>query len=246
MINGDRRGFTLLEVVISMSLLGIIMAAALALLLGTVETADTDLLLTHAESDVQNAADEIVTDLKETAPNLCAFYNFQDPPSAPAADQTAQTVIVFPSARRRADNSFIYKDSKGEVQPGPVWQSVRVYCFARDPGQTTGSIYCYNDYSVTTFTDPVTVAAVTDNTITLQNAAKKTVCTLNRRTGAVGAQQTRVRLKGSFTQMLTEGSDPEPIRLTVVAECPQQVAVLRGSQNLQAVLTNEVLSRNRN
>lgn len=225
----DGAGFTLMEVMFTSAILAIVMVICLAFLVQTTDVTSMDAVQTYAENQVQEAADEIVRDLKEAAPALCSFYHF---PTASPVD----TAICFPSARDQTgrDGNFVYTRS-GEVQPYPVWQCIQVYCRAPN-----GKLFRFRDYTATRdYTFAITVTSVTDTTITLSDGT-----TFNR-VGTAGANQTVRELSGIFTQVKTQGTSP--VQLIVSSTVQHKATSLRGKgSTVVTTLTNEALCRNQN
>ncbi|MCX7806544.1 MAG: type II secretion system GspH family protein [Planctomycetota bacterium] len=232
-IAGFLKGMTLLEVVIATTIFAAMIVAALGLMGQVVDTADTDMSQAFAEEQVQNAADTIVLDLKETSPQLCWFYQFTE-------DGRNQTAIVFPCARNQAGR-FIYKVGTN-VSPTPVWQSIRVYCYAGDPaaGRDDGYIYRYDDYNTRSYTNPITVTSITSAEIRLSDGTRF------NRTGSLSANQTRTIVQGRFTSLsATRDATTGKIRMNVQSRYRQRGGPL-GTDFITVTLSNEVLSRNRN
>ena len=227
------KGMTLLETIIATTIFAAMIVSALGLLSQVVNTADTDMAQTFAEDQVQNAADAIVMDLKETSPQLCSFYSFTE-------DGRQQTAIVFPCARNQ-NGRFIYKNGTA-VSPVPIWQSVRIYCYAGDPaaGRDDGFIFRYDDYSPRSYTNPITVTQLTDSQIRLSDG------TVFSRQGALSANQRRTILPGRFIALWAErDATTGKIRMNVQSRFRQKGGPV-GRENITVTLSNEVLSRNRN
>jgi prepilin-type N-terminal cleavage/methylation domain-containing protein len=245
-------GFTLLEVVIASSIFALLICLLMGMLGRAMGSTEMDVRQTLTEDQVQNAVDDIIQDLKETSPAKVTFFQFVD-------DGRTQTAITFPCARSET-NDFVFTVS-GQVQYQPVWQCVRVYCFVSEPNMLGGWIKRYDDYSVRSYTNPITVSNITASTITLSDGT-----TFNRG-GPAKADQKIVTVPGRFFQMESavpadEGPtdftmDPDlidfavvdqeirPLRLTIRSEVEHQYPGLAGG-TVVTTLTNEVLSRNRN
>ncbi|HOX05724.1 MAG TPA: type II secretion system protein [Planctomycetota bacterium] len=255
-----RAGFTLLEIIVAMSIFAIVAVLTLGMLKRSAETASMDLIQTHTENQVQEAVDSIVRDLKETSPALCTFANFND------AQGRAQTAICFPTARARASGAF-QTESMGVISGRPVWQGAVVYAIGPD-----GVIFKYVDYSARAYTGPLYVSAVTANDITVcmpDGTVTAVFSRVNR--PAAGGPQTAVPLQGRFRQLAAQMSRttcwncstefiPMPpgftcptcaqagagaIQLTVSSEIEHRTSQLSGT-NVITTLTNEALSRNQN
>ena len=230
---GCLRGMTLLEVTIATTIFAAMVVAALGLMGQVVDTADTDMSQTFAEEQVQNAADTIVMDLKETSPQLCSFYQFTE-------DGRNQTAIVFPCARNQA-GKFIYKVGT-TVNPTPIWQSIRVYCYVGDPstGRDDGYICRYDDYNARSYTNHITITSITPSEIRLSDGTRFS------RTGALSANQTRTIISGRFISLsATRDATTGKIRMNVQSRYRQRVGPM-GTDFITVTLSNEVLSRNRN
>jgi prepilin-type N-terminal cleavage/methylation domain-containing protein len=266
-MEADRRrpGFTLIEVMVAMTIFALVMSLTLGILKWSVEQAGMDIIQTYSENQIQDAVDKIVRDLKETSPALCTFMNYND------AQGRVQTAFCFPTARARASDEFQVA-SGGVVSGRPLWQGVIVYCMAPNRGQTNGTIFKYVDYSPRSYTGPLYVSSVTDAQITvcLPDGAVTAVFPRANRAG-LGANQTMEPLQGQFRQLLAQMSSmtcwncsteftPRPpafacptcaqagagaIQLTVSSEVEHRTAQLSGT-NVITTLTNEALSRNQN
>jgi prepilin-type N-terminal cleavage/methylation domain-containing protein len=245
-------GYTLLEVVIASSIFALLIALIMGMLGRAMGSAEMDLSQTFVEDQVQNAVDSIIDDLKETSPAKVTFYQF-------AENGRPQTAICFPSARD-VNGQFIYKVA-GQVQSSPVWQCVRVYCFCPGGGGNGGWIRRFEDYSLRSYTNPISVTSVTTTQIKLSDG------TIFQRNGTSSGNQRMTTVPGYFVQMESavpadEGPadftlDPDlvefaiqdqelrPLRLTIRAEVEHKYPTLRGGSVI-TTLTNEVLSRNRN
>jgi prepilin-type N-terminal cleavage/methylation domain-containing protein len=258
-------GFSLIEVMVAMTIFAMVMALTMVILKWSVEEAGMDLVQTYTENQVQDAVDSIVKDLKETSPALCTFKNFND------AQGRIQTAICFPTARVRGTDVFKV-DNSGTVAGRPVWQGVIVYCIVPNTGQTNGSIYKYVDYTARAYTGPLYVSSVTDTQITVTLPDGTTTAVFSRQNPVVPtANQTAVPLQGRFRQLSAQMSlmtcwncdtefIPRPptfacptcgqagagaIQLTLSSEVQNGVAQLRGTSVI-TTLTNEALSRNQN
>jgi type II secretory pathway pseudopilin PulG len=248
-------GHTLLEVLIASSVLALLICLLMGMLGRAMGSAEMDMAQTYAEENVQNAVDRMIDDLKETSPAKVTFYQF-------AEGGRPQTALVFPCARDMG-GSFVYKQG-GAVQPQPVWQSVKVYCYAPEPGCTWGYVRKYEDFKPRSYTNPISVTSVTSTKIILSDG------TQFNRDGTEGPSQRIKPLAGQFVQLeaglpapgtVEEGAafevDPElieqaiqdqtvrPLRLTVRSELQNRYPGLSGTTVI-TTLTNEVLSRNRN
>jgi len=248
-------GFTLLEVVIATSIFALLICLVMGMLERAMGSAAMDMEQTYVEDQVQNAVDTVIADLKETSPAKVTFYQFVE-------GGRGQTALALPSARNLT-GSFIYKIGTA-VQPQPVWQCVRVYCYVPQSTGDWGEIKRFEDYSPRSYTNQVAVTNVTANEVILSDGTR-----FNRR-GPQKANQRVVTLFGRFVQLeaglpapgaVEEGAafevDPElvengvqdqnirPLRLTVRSEVAHKYPGLAGSSVI-TTLTNEVLSRNRN
>ncbi len=248
----NRAGYNLLEVVIASSIFGLLIAMLMGMFGRAMGSAEMDLNQTHIEGQVQDAVDRIIQDLKETTPAKVTFYQFVE-------DGRAQTAFAFPCARDQND-SFIYR-SGGAVQNQPVWQSIRVYCYITQPGINGGFIRRYDDYTLRSYTNSISVTNITATTITLSDGTKF------QRDGTVAANQKILVLGGLFVQLeaavpvmeeaVDFAIDPDliedaiqdqevrPLRLTIRSEVAHRFPGLVGG-SVVTTLTNEVLSRNRN
>jgi prepilin-type N-terminal cleavage/methylation domain-containing protein len=245
-------GYTLLEVVIASSIFALLIAMVMGMLGRATGSAEMDLEQTHIEDQVQNAVDAIIDDMKETSPADVCFYQFTE-------EGRSQTALCFPCARD-INNDFIFMVG-GQIQSRPVWQCIRVYCWSSDGSGRGGWIRRYEDYSLRSYTNPVSVTNVNANTIQLSDG------TTFQREGPAGADQRITFVPGRFVQMeaavppdsgpVTFTVDPDliefavqdqqlrPLRLTIRSEVAHKFPGLAGGSVI-TTLTNEVLSRNRN
>jgi prepilin-type N-terminal cleavage/methylation domain-containing protein len=261
----NRAGFTLIEVMVAMSIFAIVMALTMGILKWSVEEAGTDIIQTYTENQVQEAVDQIVRDLKETSPALFTFDDFTD------ANGLRQTAICFPTARARSNNVF-QVDVGGTVLGKPVWQGVMVYLVSPNAGKDSNTIYKFVDYSARSYTGPLRVSQVTATQVTVVMPDGTVTAVFPRQNRfAVTGNQTMLPLQGQFRQLTAQMSEmvcwncdtqfiPTPpgfacpkcgqtgagaIQLTVSSEINESTGQLRHASVI-TTLTNEALSRNQN
>ena len=237
----QQRGVTLLEVLISSSILAMVMVVALSLLGETADISSLEVNEVSMERDVQWCLDDIVVDLKEASPDKVSFLDFQLNDS----DQTWQTALCFPTARTQGAGEFIYTDALGEVQPQPAWQGVVVYaiCYDTAMGEAWLARYTdwapYRDYDL----DMPTVMAVTAEEIILSDG---TTFDRHASSGMNGNQEVR-RMPGGVIQLVRNPLPPRPalypLALRVVAR--RALRELKGD-NLEVTSATSVLARNNN
>ncbi|MBI4713137.1 MAG: prepilin-type N-terminal cleavage/methylation domain-containing protein [Planctomycetes bacterium] len=166
-VRNSYKGMTLLELMISVSLLAVILGGVLSLYLAGIETYETGSAYATAEMMLQLKLDEVMDEVAETAePNL-AIYSWVDPLFAPVTE--TQEAMCFSSARNAA-GQFVTNNGR------PVWQSVVVLAPYLESGR--GQIRRYESFGVYTF--PISVTNISNTTITLSNGV-----TFNRDAGRI-------------------------------------------------------------
>ncbi len=230
-------GFSLLEVTIASTIMGLIILACLDFLAASSNFYSVDTNQTHLEWRLQYALDDIVSDLKETKPDRVEVFDFVDGPGG-----LNQTAIVFPTARNSNDQ-FIYTDGTGAVQAHPVWQGIAVYAFYSDKPGEPGFLCKYIDYSTTrNYETAITITAITATTITLSDGT-----TFNRALEGTSGNQFGLRLMSDFAQIVRNPAPPNPVslplRIKLVAQ--KRVDELQGDY-VQAQSSTGVMARNKN
>jgi prepilin-type N-terminal cleavage/methylation domain-containing protein len=152
MRNGDG-GFTLLELMIVTGIIATVIGLSMVMLKQAGDDARMNILMSHYESRLQTALDDIVMHAIETNPSKMSLYAYDE-------DGQRHAVITFPTARD-VDDQYALFGPGGVVTPTPQWQALVVYAYSR------GSIYRYMDFTARDYTNIAYVTAITANTITV-------------------------------------------------------------------------------
>jgi len=246
-----KRSYTLLEIMIVTALLSVALILAMEFM---TRTSDEISIISHEawlQSAIQNAIDEVTTQVQESSADHMTLFRFTDPaggtielPDGSTISST-QVAICYPTPRD-VNGTFVFTTGTGAnvtISAEPVWQGVTVLAYFN------AELWQYTDYNSHTFNDqnPITITAVSATTITLSDGT-----TFNR-AGTAGSNQTIRRLMIDLAQVEV----PNFVSGTQVSSLPMQIQITaqkrvtggtfnQGSRMVSASLMTDVLTRNKN
>jgi prepilin-type N-terminal cleavage/methylation domain-containing protein len=239
-----KRGYTLLEMLVAVTILAVMISAVYAVLQATSSVYDFDTSLRNKQYDLQRALEVIGEDMKECSVNLIRTQAVADPsyPPNPAPPKdappygTAQTLIIIPSARI-SDPNGPQPNTMGGFQvtgnASPSWQSIILYLPWWNAALDRGELHRYvvSGASAAYFQPSGTPPAitVTATTITVPGAA-----VIERKSGQVFAPNIQ-----SMSVTLTSGA-------WVMSLTSNNVLVGRGYTKVTQAASMESANQGRN